>query len=46
MTVKMYARAINKLIKVLMSFINLVSLLIEKAIELDKLTLSILYIQL
>ena len=44
--VKMHDHAINKLIRVLMSFIILVCLLIEKVIELDKLTLSMHYIQL
>ena len=45
-TVKMHGRAINKLIKVLMSFIILICLLIEKTIKLDKVTLFMSYIQL
>ena len=43
-TVKMHGHAVNELMTALMSFIILVCLLIEKAIELDKLTLSMPYI--
>ena len=43
---EMHGGSINELIRVLMSFIILVCLLIEKAIELDKMTSSIPYIQL
>ena len=42
----MHDRAINELIRVLMSFIISVCLLIEKAVELDYVTLSMPYIQL
>ena len=45
-TVEMYDRAINKIIRALMLFIISVCLLIEKAMELDKVTLSMPYIQL
>ena len=43
---KMHSHAINELIRVLMSFNISVCLLIEKAIELDKVTLFMPYYQL
>ena len=43
-TVEMHGRAINELIRVLMLFIISICLLIEKTIELDKVTLSMPYI--
>ena len=46
MTGKVHGRAINELIRVLMSFMISVYLLIEKAIEFDKVTLSMPYVQL
>ena len=45
-TMEMHGSAINELIRVLLSFIISICLLIEKAIELDMVTLSIPYIQL
>ena len=45
-SVKIDGCAINELISVLVSFIISICLLIEKAIDLDKVTLSMLYIQL
>ena len=43
-TVEMHDHAIKELMRVLMSFIILVCLLIEKSIKLDKVTLSMSYI--
>ena len=45
-TMEMHGRAINELIRVLISFIISIYLLIKKTIELDKVTLSMPYIQL
>ena len=45
MTGKMHGRAINELIKVLMSFFKLVQLVIEKMIESDKVKISMPYVQ-
>ena len=42
-TVEIHGRAINELIRVLMSFIISVCLLTEKAIELDMVTLSFIF---
>ena len=42
----MHDNAINELIRVWLSFIIWVCLLIDKAIELDKVTLSMPYLQL
>ena len=42
---EMHGRAINELIDVLMSFIMSVYLVIEKAIEFDKVTISMPYVQ-
>ena len=44
-TKKMYGHTINTLIRVLMSFMSLVCLLIGKRIELEKLTLSMTFVQ-
>ena len=43
---EMHGRAINELIRVLMSFIKSVCLMIEKIIEPDKVTSSMPYVQL
>ena len=41
----MHGRAINELIRVLMSFMSLVCLLIGKMIELEKMTFSMSFVQ-
>ena len=46
MNVEMHGHAINELTRILMSFVISTCLLIEKAIELDKVTLSMPCIQL